>query len=563
MEVNRRKWWIISLAGTVGFFFAIAPVLDPYIVIEIGSGFTLKINDIIMLFLTMLCFSKSYRFERKTGFLCMWLLGLGIIGIFGNLVSNTDMANSFKNLIVWLIYAVCLTYLWKTPCRDKFFQWIEIIAIIASILVILQFVSGYVGMAMWDGRIPGLALGKYDGFVVYMCVVAFCYPLFAKTSQSYWYVVALTFVLGSNLLVQYFISLSYRLLLKADRKVYVESIVQLIVVVLNLVLVLITINIYRDILVVKLISAIVFLIQPIAFATYVNKNYHLDRHAPIDNTSIKQRWDGFGQNLAFFIHSNTDIVVLTIFKNLTSVSVYSIYNMIVMALKNLVISISSAISPSIGNVLAKGEKDKINEAFELYEFGLYYVATIMFSCCLVLILPFVKVYTTNITDANYLQPVFAVLLVLAEFVYCIRDPYVAVAYASGKFRETSKYAIIEALINIVISVILVQSLGLAGIAIGTLIAMVYRMIAHVIYLQKNILFRSLKHFVKKMLVFTFSGSCVVLLARFLKVDRCINMGQWLVNAVIVGIGSVLVITLISSIFFKSTVKKLVISKIKK
>ena len=136
-------------------------------------------------------------------------------------------------------------------------------------------------------------------FVVYMCVVAFCYPLFTKTSQSYWYVVALTFVLGSNLLVQYFISLSYRLLLKADRKVYVESIVQLIVVVLNLVLVLITIKIYRDILVVKLVSAIVFLIQPIAFATYVNKNYHLDRHAPIDNTSIKQRWDGFGQNLFY------------------------------------------------------------------------------------------------------------------------------------------------------------------------------------------------------------------------------------------------------------------------
>ena len=41
-------------------------------------------------------FSKSYRFERKTGFLCIWLLGLGLIGIFGNLASNTDMANSFK-----------------------------------------------------------------------------------------------------------------------------------------------------------------------------------------------------------------------------------------------------------------------------------------------------------------------------------------------------------------------------------------------------------------------------------------------------------------------------------
>lgn len=46
VTVNRRKWGIISLTGTVGFFFAIAPVLDPYIVIEIGSGFTLKINDV-------------------------------------------------------------------------------------------------------------------------------------------------------------------------------------------------------------------------------------------------------------------------------------------------------------------------------------------------------------------------------------------------------------------------------------------------------------------------------------------------------------------------------------
>ena len=49
----------------------------------------------------------------------------------GKCISNTDMANSFKNLIVWLIYAVCLTYLWKTPCRDKFLQWIEIIAMIS------------------------------------------------------------------------------------------------------------------------------------------------------------------------------------------------------------------------------------------------------------------------------------------------------------------------------------------------------------------------------------------------------------------------------------------------
>ena len=50
VTVNRRKWGIISLTGTVGFFFAIAPVLDPYIVIEIGSGFTYAFLDNVMFF---------------------------------------------------------------------------------------------------------------------------------------------------------------------------------------------------------------------------------------------------------------------------------------------------------------------------------------------------------------------------------------------------------------------------------------------------------------------------------------------------------------------------------
>ena len=66
VTVNRRKWGIISLTGTVGFFFAIAPVLDPYIVIEIGSGFTLKINDVIMLFLTM----QMKLSAKHNAFLC-------------------------------------------------------------------------------------------------------------------------------------------------------------------------------------------------------------------------------------------------------------------------------------------------------------------------------------------------------------------------------------------------------------------------------------------------------------------------------------------------------------
>lgn len=165
---TKKMQFIVSLSGAVGFFLAIAPVLDPYIVAEIGSGFTIKINDVLMLIITVFCFAKSYKFDLKAGFLCMWLIGLGAISIFANLFSGTNIQNSFKNLFVWMIYAVCLSYIWKIPCRDKFFYWLERIAIFASVLVLIQFIAGYIGIPVWNGRLPGLALSKYDGWAGYI-----------------------------------------------------------------------------------------------------------------------------------------------------------------------------------------------------------------------------------------------------------------------------------------------------------------------------------------------------------------------------------------------------------
>lgn len=94
------------------------------------------------------------------------------------------------------------------------------------------------------------------------------------------------------------------------------------------------------------------------------------------------------------------------------------------------------------------------------------------------------IYTKGIYDANYYQPILGWIMVLAEFAFCIREPYVNMAYVANKFKEVSKYAYIEAGINIVLSTILVIKFGIIGVAIATFIAMIYRTLAHMIYLQK-------------------------------------------------------------------------------
>lgn len=169
--VNDYKFkLVVTLSGVIGFFLALAPILDPYVFMEIGSSVTVKINDVLMIFLGIICFGIYYHKsnEVKTNFLCGLVIGLTIITLLANIGNGTSIGNSLKNVMVWFVYACVLSFIWKTPCREQFFHWIEILATIATIIIFLQFIAGYLGIPMWDGRIPFLELGKYDQWSGYI-----------------------------------------------------------------------------------------------------------------------------------------------------------------------------------------------------------------------------------------------------------------------------------------------------------------------------------------------------------------------------------------------------------
>lgn len=338
-------------------------------------------------------------------------------------------------------------------------------------------------------------------YLVYAVGVAFVYPLCKKVCFDYKYCVILILVLGMNLFVQYFFSLTYKILINADRRSYYVSLTQIIITVLNTISVIVCAKYFNDIIVIKFFSALIFFIQPIMFSLYVKKHYKLDLNVEPDKSAVKDRWNGFGINLAYFIHTNTDVVVLTIFSTFANVSIYGVYSMVIKAMKNLVMSISQAIVPSFGKTVAEGDRQKMNNVFDIYELVMYAVSVVMFTCGIILITPFVLIFTNDVVDADYNQKWFGIILAQAEMVYCVRDSYVAAAYSAGHFKQISKYAYAEALINIVISVILVHKIGLIGIAIGTLISMIYRMIVHIYYVKKNILFRDYKKSVKAAVIF--------------------------------------------------------------
>lgn len=326
-------------------------------------------------------------------------------------------------------------------------------------------------------------------YAAYSLVVVLIFTFFVKTSNPNWYVALLVIVLALSSIIQYMLSMSFRLLLNADRKVFFVSLTQIIIVLSNLVLVIVIANLTRNIVLVKLGSALVYLIQPLMYNTYVHKHYKLDRNALPDKHALEHRWDGFAQQIAYFVSANTDVIVITFFLGLKAVSVYTIYSLVGTALSNLLVAVSSAIVPSVGNTIATHDLVKIKRAVNNYELGIVIITSVFYTCAIVLLLPFVNIYTRGINDANYYQPLFGFLLLIGTGLYCLSETYVNTCYAAGHIRQLSGYSYVEALINITLSLLLVKSLGLDGIILGTLASYVYRLIVHLNYMNKKVVKR--------------------------------------------------------------------------
>ncbi len=390
---------------------------------------------------------------------------------------------------------------------------------------------------------------------IYTLGLAVLYPIFVKSSFSVSYVFSMALILAVNLFMQYNFSLSQQQLLKADKKLYIVAFTQSLILILNTILFVVISKFLPNIHVLKAVTAIVYLLQPISFNHFVRKYYNIDENVEPDKSLLKSRWDGFAINVAAFIHNSTDITILTIFTNLKIVSVYSIYALVSNGLKRVLQSISSAISPNIGHLYAKGDKEALNKKFNDVEFATLALTFFLFTVGGLLITPFVLLYTHNISDANYNQLLFGIILIHAEFIYCIREPYVNLAYSANRFKDIKKHAYIEAFLNIAISIVLVNMIGLVGVAIGTLVAMTYRTIYQVIYLKKHILHRKISIFVKKFVVFALATArSVFICVFFFPMQEGILL--FLVNALLYANVTAFFYLIASALFFRKELREL-------
>ena len=374
--------------------------------------------------------------------------------------------------------------------------------------------------------------------VVFLGYVALLAVFFKQLSHiscmSTFETALLVLVISISIFAQYFFGISYSVLLQAAQETYITQIIAICTTILNTGLIMLLISFQCNIVVVKLVSSCVFVLRPICMQVYVRRRYRLNLVKREKTNYLSQKWTGLGQHLAFFLHSNTDVAVLTILSNLSTVAIYAVHNMVVANLQNVTVSFISGMEAVFGDMYAKTELEKLHCTFDLYESLISIVACILYSVAFVLISPFVMIYTMNINDADYYQPVFALFLLMASLLYCLRTPYHSMTIAAGHFKETKVAAYGEAIINISLSIILVVKFGLVGVAVGTLVATSFRLLYYVYYLANNILHRKVHKFIIRMCVNSIVVILNVCIGQY--IINCINIvsfNDWIVSGIII------------------------------
>ena len=392
---------------------------------------------------------------------------------------------------------------------------------------------------------------------VFSCV----YPLFFIKEFDWFFSFSLFLIIGLSTFAESLFGITYIMLLQADQRLYMASVVRSLVYILSTGISALLIISGAGIHLVKLGGALAFCIYPVFLNIYVRRKYKLDLCVAPDNNSISQRWDAFWHQVANFVMNNTDTAILTIFTNSISVSVYSVYNLVINGLKKLIMTFTNGLEGAFGNMIASESQEVVETNFYLINYLMFSIATIVDTCSILLILPFVSIYTRGVTDAEYIQPIFAIIIIAAHYFNCIRQPYQLIVQAAGHYTQTKRGSIIEPIINISLSVVFVIKYGLVGVAVGTLVATLFRTVQYAVYVSNHLVKGAVRDLLFRLLLSICEILIIIFAAKAIPFGDVSSYWTWIVSGVVYLGVSVLVVAVFSSVFYRTELK-LFIRKLK-
>lgn len=388
-------------------------------------------------------------------------------------------------------------------------------------------------------------------FLSLITILALAYPIMVKTTLlSNIEVGILVFILGADGVANMFSLSKYNVLLSADQKNSVITTVTSIRQIITVFLIVFLARAGVGIVFLRLSIVSTILLRSIVLASYCKKHYKfLDFKAEPNFKALDKRWDALFQQLLGVIQTGAPVVLLTLLvKDLKVVSVYSVFNMVILGISGLLSIFTSGLSASFGEVIARKEIDTLQKAYREFEFAYYWLITIIYSTTFITIMSFVNIYTKGITDINYSRPVVGFLFVLNALLFNIKIPQGMLVMSAGMYRETRWRAAFQALIVVVLGAFLTPRFGLTGVLVALIAANLYRAVDLFIFIPKYVTLLPVSESLKRVLTMAIEIGAVFIIARLVSFTPK-NYFMWIVYATACVVLSAL-ITLVGAIILE-------------
>ncbi len=400
----------------------------------------------------------------------------------------------------------------------------------------------------------------YSAFIV---AISFIYPLLIKSSLNYFFMAGIIFISGLPNVINYLFQGKLRILIGAyGYNYFLTNISTVTSCFASIAKILLLLN-GMNVMLVQTVYCVISLIQMLFIYIFIGKKFPwLDLKANPDYKAIGQKNSALIHQVCALVTHSTDVTVLSIFCGLDVASIYTVYSMVFNIISGVASSVNDSLQYLFGQSFSKSKDEyiKIIDIYETYYMG---IVSALMCAALILITPFIKLYTSG-ADINYVDRFLPVLFACVKIFEAMRKASLNTISVAGHFSQTRKFAVTESVINLSISLIAVQFMGIYGVLIGTVVALLYRNVVSIYYSNIKILHRNCNHSI----VTSFTNLVLLVLAflitRIISLN-CSNYLDFIICAIPVTLISLTAFLTADSIVSRKSflfVKSLISGKIK-
>jgi len=267
-----------------------------------------------------------------------------------------------------------------------------------------------------------------------------------------------------------------KMMLDAQQKMYIGVLFQTLSWILQDIFKIVVLVVWHDFVLFLVVGIVFTLLGNIVISKAADRAYPYLKDKDVKPLPEEEKKQIFANIRAMMMHklggvavNNTDNIILSRCVNLLSVGCYSNYYLVLGAIRQVMDQIFQGITASVGNLGVTEDEKQVESVFDIAFFIGQWMSGIVFICLFELLDPFV---TLSFGEKYLFSRDVVFVLCLNFYLNGMQNAVRTFKDSMGLFWYDRYKAVVQAVLNIVVSLILVKFLGVIGVFLGTTVSIV-------------------------------------------------------------------------------------------